>query len=1049
MCPSALQKDTESGTGTNTAIVRGGIFYRSDNRDYSINSNYSVGAGKITISDGYFAAYYDSGNLFYGPDANVRAAAGYYTEKPNSAEVAEGYECVRLSQPVKKTVYEYNGSTKSEKTISFGYRIVLKTPEPVTYRITFISNGGSTVGPVEAVAGTVLSEPSAPARENYTFEGWYENEGFSGEKYSFGTMPEADITLYAKWTLDAPDCPSVIASPSGESTDYPASVSLETDFTEKLNLDYTYQWYKDGSMVDGAVDRTLILTTPGDSGVYTVAVRVSDGVEHKSSGQSTGQQVTIRKGTPAYTAPVAMEGLHYKGTEQFLIQPGSAENGTMQYSTDNISWSEEIPLGKDAKTYTVYYRVIGNENYNDIPIQKITVDILNEYNPVENQDYSLNGKILNEDLIVSAKDGFLLSTGNELSGTWSQTLTGNTEGKDSCITFYVKNTETGAISLPVTVTYTLDREKPSGSVTLGSRRWDCLQEDITFGIFCRQDQNLSVSAQDSVSGIEKTEYCKSGRILAPDQIADSEWTELNGTLTVPAVNGEKLIIYVRITDKAGNVSYLSTDGVQFDTVPPVITGVENGKDYFTTQKVTVSDTNSERVTLNGTEQNNSFTIAPVGTETEYTVSAEDRAGNITTVIITMNPLSEIFAPISGLTPDNVTSADGEKISQVISRIDGLLEDPDLSPAEEKSLKDEKERAAGLTETLEDQATLEQAKNKIQDGKVTVPCGAGEAARTSAVQEYIKELLQGMSVQVSVSHGEGNEYTVGISCNGRTDSKNVRIDFVETDTDVTTGPSTVLDPVIRPDATDGERGTVNKAADRLKEPGAVKESGLDKTVEITERGNGDFSVDAGTEKGIISISRDTVDSTVRENGLQGKSTLQAETFLQVRIVGTQTESGGDGKPEICTEMTFHIDPFVRVVLINGVFRKVLGVESIEVENQPVMITLPLPDNFEVPAGYRIRIRHVKEDGTEYYYDAVREGNQVTFRNPDGFSEFTVCTVKEPVADKVKPGDPGENVPSGYTDLPRTGDYGHGEMWLFLVAVSLIGLCAVLFRRTRRI
>jgi len=40
--------------------------------------------------------------------------------------------------------------------------------------------------------------------------------------------------------------------------------------------------------------------------------------------------------------------------------------GTMQYSlTENGTYSQDIPTGTDAGTYTVWYRVIGDENHND------------------------------------------------------------------------------------------------------------------------------------------------------------------------------------------------------------------------------------------------------------------------------------------------------------------------------------------------------------------------------------------------------------------------------------------------------------------------------------------------------------------------------------------------------------------------------------------------------------------------------------------------------------------------------------------------------------
>ena len=75
-------------------------------------------------------------------------------------------------------------------------------------------------------------------------------------------------------------------------------------------------------------------------------------------------------------APAAKTGLKYDGTEQGLLGfVGTADGGTMQYSLDNISWSDAIPTGKDAKTYTVYYKAKGNSSHSDSTVANIQVTI--------------------------------------------------------------------------------------------------------------------------------------------------------------------------------------------------------------------------------------------------------------------------------------------------------------------------------------------------------------------------------------------------------------------------------------------------------------------------------------------------------------------------------------------------------------------------------------------------------------------------------------------------------------------------------------------------
>ena len=81
------------------------------------------------------------------------------------------------------------------------------------------------------------------------------------------------------------------------------------------------------------------------------------------------------KTDPTYTVPTAKTGLTYNGRAQALIKPGRATGGTMQYKLDNGEYSTTIPTATDAGTYTVYYKVVGDENHNDVSEASITVTI--------------------------------------------------------------------------------------------------------------------------------------------------------------------------------------------------------------------------------------------------------------------------------------------------------------------------------------------------------------------------------------------------------------------------------------------------------------------------------------------------------------------------------------------------------------------------------------------------------------------------------------------------------------------------------------------------
>ena len=87
--------------------------------------------------------------------------------------------------------------------------------------------------------------------------------------------------------------------------------------------------------------------------------------------------IKVNKATPTFTAPTAQENLTYTGQEQALITAGSVTDySTMQYSlTENGTYSQDIPTGTDAGAYTVWYRVIGDENHNDTTPASVAVRI--------------------------------------------------------------------------------------------------------------------------------------------------------------------------------------------------------------------------------------------------------------------------------------------------------------------------------------------------------------------------------------------------------------------------------------------------------------------------------------------------------------------------------------------------------------------------------------------------------------------------------------------------------------------------------------------------
>ena len=177
---------------------------------------------------------------------------------------------------------------------------------------------------------------------------------------------------------------------------------------------------------------------------------------------------------------------------------------------------------------------------------------------------------------------------------------------------------------------------PTGEIKIAENGWKSFFNTITFGLFFKDTQTVTVTAADNSGEAVTVEYLLSDKALTESELASMTFTAYSAPFSINADN--EYVIYAKLTDTSGNVAYINTNGIVLDATVPVISGIEAGKTYCAAQTVTVTEKYISTVKVNGTEvsldENSQFALSPASGE--QTIVVTDKAGNETKVTVTVN-----------------------------------------------------------------------------------------------------------------------------------------------------------------------------------------------------------------------------------------------------------------------------------------------------------------------------------------------------------------------------------------------------------------------------
>ncbi|MFR4067184.1 MAG: InlB B-repeat-containing protein [Anaerovoracaceae bacterium] len=180
-----------------------------------------------------------------------------------------------------------------------------------------------------------------------------------------------------------------------------------------------------------------------------------------------------------------------------------------------------------------------------------------------------------------------------------------------------------------------DIEKPTGEIVIGTNKWQKFLNKITFGLFFKDTQEVTINATDN-SGTVFVSYLVTDQDLSEEELKSLVFSGYEEPFRIDR-NGE-YIVYAMLVDTNLNITYLRSDRVTVDNVQPVIGGIENGKTYCEAQTVTIDEKYLDTVTVNGTEvtldENGSFILSAA--DGEQKIVATDKAGNTAEMAVTVN-----------------------------------------------------------------------------------------------------------------------------------------------------------------------------------------------------------------------------------------------------------------------------------------------------------------------------------------------------------------------------------------------------------------------------
>ena len=612
-------------------------------------TGYTYGVGATLPTDvtrtGYtFKGWYDNENLTGSPVTAIGGAEtgnkeywakweiNQYTitfDTNGGSEIAPitqdyGTEITAPADPTRKG-YTFKGWDKEIPETMPAENITVKAQWEINqYTITFDTNGGSEIAPITQDYGTEITAPADPTRKGYTFKGW--------DKEIPETMPAENITVKAQWEINQY---TITFDTNGGSEIAPITQDYGTEITapaDPTRKGYTFKGW-DKEIPETMPAENITVKAQWEINQYTITFDTNGGSEIAPITQDYGTKIT------APDKPTR-KGYTFKGWDKEIPETMPADNITVKaqweinkytITFDTNGGSEIAPITQD---YGTEITVPDNPTRKDYTFKGWDKEIP-ETMPAENMTVKAQWEINQYTIAFDTNGGSEIAPITQDYGT---AITAPADPTRKGYTFRGWDKEIPETMPAENITITArwkDTEKPTGEIIIGTNKWNEFLNELTFGIFFKDTQEVTINAVDN-SGVVFVSYLVTDKELSEAELNSLVFRAYEEPFSIDP-NGE-YIIYVMLVDENINITYLRSDRITLDNIQPVISGIENGKTYCEAQIVTVDEKYVDTVTVNGTavtlDADGGFVLSPTNGEQKIVVT--DKAGNNAEMTVTVN-----------------------------------------------------------------------------------------------------------------------------------------------------------------------------------------------------------------------------------------------------------------------------------------------------------------------------------------------------------------------------------------------------------------------------